>query len=80
MLDFWDQDIRTIINSVKYGTILDEMHLITILYNILCAFNFLHSAGIVHRDVKPGNLLMDSNCQVKICDFGLARELPNRIK
>lgn len=80
MLDFWDQDIRTIINSVKYGTILDEMHLITILYNILCAFNFLHSTGIVHRDVKPGNLLMDSNCQVKICDFGLARQLPNRIK
>jgi serine/threonine protein kinase len=78
-MDFWDQDIRSIINSVRYGTVLDEVHLITILYNILCAFNFLHSTGIVHRDVKPGNLLMDSNCQVKICDFGLARRLPDRI-
>jgi len=80
MLDFWDQDIRTIINSVKYGTILDEMHTITILHNILCEFNFLHSTGIVRRDVKPRNLLMDSNFQVKIYDFGLAHQLPNRIK
>jgi len=55
------------------------MHLVTILYNILCAFKFLHSAGVVHRDVKPANLLMDSNCQVKICDFGLARTLPEVI-
>jgi len=55
------------------------MHLVTILYNILCAFKFLHSAGVVHRDVKPANLLMDNNCQVKICDFGLARTLPEVI-
>jgi mitogen-activated protein kinase 1/3 len=55
------------------------MHLVTILYNIICAFKFLHSAGVVHRDVKPANLLMDSNCQVKICDFGLARTLPEII-
>jgi serine/threonine protein kinase len=55
------------------------MHLVTILYNIICAFKFLHSAGVVHRDVKPANLLMDSNCQVKICDFGLARTLPEVI-
>lgn len=33
----------------------------------------MHSAGIYHRDLKPRNLLVNSNCDLKICDFGLAR-------
>ena len=47
-----------------------------LIYNTLCAVKFMHSANIIHRDLKPANILVDSDCNVKICDFGLARTLP----
>ena len=55
---------------------MDDQHIVTILYNILCALSLMHSANIVHRDLKSGNILIDNNCGVKICDFGLSRCLP----
>lgn len=55
---------------------LTEDHVKLILYNLLCAFKYLHSANIVHRDVKPSNILINKDCQIKICDFGLSRTLP----
>eukprot|EP00794_Sanderia_malayensis_P013854 gene13854-15302_t len=48
-------------------------HVKVFLYQILRGLKYLHSAGILHRDIKPGNLLVNSNCLLKICDFGLAR-------
>jgi len=44
-----------------------------IVYNIICSLNAIHSAGVLHRDIKPSNILIDEDCQVKLCDFGLAR-------
>jgi serine/threonine protein kinase len=34
---------------------------------------YVHSASVIHRDLKPGNLLVNSDCELKICDFGLSR-------
>ncbi|GAX15025.1 hypothetical protein FisN_12Lh279 [Fistulifera solaris] len=41
--------------------------------DILNALSFCHEKGIVHRDVKPGNLLVSQDGYVRLCDFGLAR-------
>ena len=36
----------------------------------------MHSAELLHRDMKPSNLLLNSDCLMKVADFGLARSLP----
>lgn len=43
------------------------------LYQLLRGLKYIHSANVLHRDLKPSNLLLNSNCDLKICDFGLAR-------
>uniref|UniRef100_A0A914I7C2 Stress-activated protein kinase JNK n=1 Tax=Globodera rostochiensis TaxID=31243 RepID=A0A914I7C2_GLORO len=52
---------------------LDHERLSFLLYQMLCGINHLHKAGIIHRDLKPSNIVVDMNCQLKILDFGLAR-------
>ena len=52
-------------------------HVKYILYNLLCSLNYVSKANVMHRDLKPANILLNDQCQVKICDFGLARTLPN---
>ena len=43
------------------------------LYQLLRGLKYIHSANVLHRDLKPGNLLVNEDCDLKIADFGLAR-------
>ncbi|KAK9847386.1 CMGC/MAPK/P38 protein kinase [Penicillium brevicompactum] len=43
------------------------------LYQIMRGLKYVHSAGIIHRDLKPSNPLVNEDCDLKICNFGLAR-------
>ncbi len=55
------------------GNILKEDHKKYVIYQIAKALKYVHSSGVIHRDIKPSNILIDSNCKIKICDFGLSR-------
>lgn len=40
---------------------------------ILKGLKYVHTANVLHRDLKPSNLLVNASCDLRICDFGLAR-------
>ncbi|NWW17635.1 MK15 kinase, partial [Falcunculus frontatus] len=78
-----DKDIYLIFESmetdlhavIKKGNLLEDIHKRYILYQLLKATKFIHSGNVIHRDQKPSNILLDAQCCVKLCDFGLARSL-----
>ena len=74
MIDCWPElmecDLAAIIRS---GQPLTDAHFQSFIYQILCGLKYIHSANVLHRDLKPGNLLVNADCELKICDFGLAR-------
>ncbi|KAG8714772.1 hypothetical protein FRC11_007183 [Ceratobasidium sp. 423] len=65
-----EADLHQIVRS---GQNLSNAHVQYFLYQILRAMKYVHSAGVIHRDLKPGNLLVNADCELKICDFGLSR-------
>ncbi|GLT33835.1 hypothetical protein SLA2020_083930 [Shorea laevis] len=68
--ELMDTDLHQIIRSNQS---LSEEHCQYFLYQLLRGLKYIHSANVIHRDIKPSNLLLNANCDLKICDFGLAR-------
>lgn len=69
-MESMDTDLHQIIRSKQE---LSDEHAQYFMYQLFCGLKFMHSADVLHRDLKPGNLLVNRNCDLKICDFGLAR-------
>ena len=74
-MEYEQTDLRKLLRLGKKAR-LTEDHVTLIIYNLLCSLKYIHSANVIHRDIKPANILINADCQVKICDFGLARTLP----
>jgi mitogen-activated protein kinase 1/3 len=68
--ELMETDLACVIRSPQELT--DE-HCQFFIYQVLRGLKYIHSANVIHRDLKPRNLLVNSNCDLKICDFGLAR-------
>lgn len=72
IFEYMDTDLHAVI---KKGTLLKDIHKRYVMYQLLKAVKYLHSGNVIHRDKKPSNVLLDTDCVVKLCDFGLARSL-----
>ncbi len=66
-------DGRNLDAILKESGRLDPERGVAIIAQVLSALGFAHESGIVHRDVKPSNIMVLQNGQVKVADFGIAR-------
>ena len=74
VLEYAETDMKKLLKS---SLNLEMLHIVTMVYNLLCALKYLHECKVIHRDLKPANVLVNEDCSIKLCDFGLARSLTN---
>eukprot|EP00299_Pterocystis_sp_00344_P009391 c3939_g1_i1.p1 GENE.c3939_g1_i1~~c3939_g1_i1.p1 ORF type:complete len:354 (-),score=101.75 c3939_g1_i1:39-1100(-) len=67
--------METDLHAVIRANILEDIHKQYVLYQLLKALKYMHTGELLHRDIKPSNLLLNSECLMKVADFGLARSV-----
>ncbi len=66
------QGASTLDRFCRPDNLLPIEHVVGTMLKCAIAFDFAHSQGVVHRDIKPKNIMLTQDNEVKICDFGLA--------
>ncbi len=66
------QGASTLDRFCKPDNLLPIENVVGIMLKCAIAFDFAHTQGVVHRDIKPKNIMLTQDNEVKICDFGLA--------
>lgn len=64
----------TLLDYVREKKFLDEGQSRILFRQLISAIQYIHSKGVVHRDIKCENLLLDENWNIKLIDFGFARK------
>jgi serine/threonine-protein kinase len=68
-------DGTSLADMLRGGRTLTGSHSATLMAQVAAALGYAHRNGVVHRDVKPGNILIASDGQVKVTDFGIAQAM-----
>jgi serine/threonine-protein kinase len=71
---------KTLATLLKERGPLSPTHACDVISEVAAALSFAHENGVIHRDVKPGNILIGLGGQVKVADFGIARALGANIE
>ena len=71
VLELMEADLHTVLQENH----LTPDHHCVFLYQMMQGLAHMHASGVLHRDLKPKNVLVNADCKVKLCDFGLARPL-----
>lgn len=75
VVDRMDTDLVKLLRYPNSRATIEIGHVKYIFHQLVCAVRYLHSAGIVHRDLAPANILVNQDVTVRLCDFGLAKPL-----
>lgn len=73
VFEFLSMDLKKYMDTIPSGQYMDKMLVKSYTYQILQSILFCHQRRVLHRDLKPQNLLIDSKGVIKLADFGLAR-------
>ncbi|XP_046553756.1 cyclin-dependent kinase 1-like [Haliotis rubra] len=73
VFEFLSMDLKRYMDTIPSGQYMDKMLVKSYTYQILQGILFCHQRRVLHRDLKPQNLLIDSKGTIKLADFGLAR-------
>jgi CTD kinase subunit alpha len=71
VFEYMDHDLAGILTHPKFT--FRPAHIKELLRQMLEGLHYLHHRGILHRDIKGSNILLDADGQLKLADFGLAR-------
>lgn len=66
---------RTVAEILKKGDALPINEAVQVVVGVLSALEYSHREGIIHRDIKPGNIMLTQDGKVKVMDFGIARAI-----
>ena len=73
VFEYMEKNVLELLQQKPNG--LDQKTIKYIIFQLCKAIKYLHSNNIIHRDVKPENLLINSSNKLKLCDFGFARRI-----